>query len=62
MVEIENKDGQKSKTLGVTVKLSETPGSIRTAPVDFGGSTTAILQELGYSQEEITALEENDVV
>ncbi|MGD9300425.1 MAG: CaiB/BaiF CoA-transferase family protein [Desulfobacterales bacterium] len=62
VVEIENKDGQKSKTLGVTVKLSETPGSIRTAPVDFGESTAAILQEFGYSLEEINDFEENEVI
>jgi crotonobetainyl-CoA:carnitine CoA-transferase CaiB-like acyl-CoA transferase len=40
------------------VKLSETPGSIRTPPVDFGESTTAILEELGYTQEEIKTLKE----
>jgi crotonobetainyl-CoA:carnitine CoA-transferase CaiB-like acyl-CoA transferase len=62
VVEIENKDGQKSKTLGVTVKLSETPGSIRTAPVDFGESTAAILEEMGYTPEEIKNLEESEVI
>jgi len=56
VVEIEGKDGKKSKTLGVAVKLSETPGSVRTPPVDFGESTAAILEELGYTQEEIEAL------
>jgi len=62
VVEIEDKDGKKSKTLGVTVKLSETPGTIRTPPVDFGESTAAILKEFGYSPEEIKELEENEVI
>ncbi|MEJ2286065.1 MAG: CaiB/BaiF CoA-transferase family protein [Desulfobacterales bacterium] len=62
VVEIEGKDGKKSKTLGVSVKLSETPGSIRTPPVDFGESTAAILKEFGYSDEEILDLEAKKVI
>jgi crotonobetainyl-CoA:carnitine CoA-transferase CaiB-like acyl-CoA transferase len=62
VVEIEGKDGKKSKTLGVTVKLSETPGSVRTPPVDFGESTTGILEELGYNLEEIEAFENDGVI
>lgn len=62
VVDIKERDGNTSKTLGVSVKLSETPGSIRTPPVDFGESTTAILEELGYTQEEIKTLEEKKVI
>ena len=62
VVEIEDADGKKSKTLGVAVKLSDTPGSIRTPPVNFGESTTAVLEELGYSREEIKNFEDNDVI
>ena len=62
VVEVEGKDGQKSSTLGVAVKLSDTPGSIRTPPVNFGESTTAVLEELGYSREEIKIFEDNNVV
>ena len=61
VVEIEDNDGKKSKTLGVAVKLSETPGSVRTPPVEFGESTTAILRELGYKEEQIKAFAENEV-
>jgi len=46
----------------VPVKLSDTPGSIRTAPVGFGESTAVILGELGYSEEEIRALAEKEVI
>ncbi len=62
VVEIEGQDGKQSNTLGVPVKLSDTPGSIRTPPVNFGESTTAVLEELGYSREEIKVFEDNDVV
>jgi crotonobetainyl-CoA:carnitine CoA-transferase CaiB-like acyl-CoA transferase len=62
VVEIEDKDGKKSKTIGVTVKLSDTPGTIRTPPVDFGESTAAILQEMGYTEEEFKEFEEKGVV
>jgi crotonobetainyl-CoA:carnitine CoA-transferase CaiB-like acyl-CoA transferase len=62
VVEIEGKDGKKSKTLGVPVKLSDTPGAVRTPPVGFGSSTAAILEELGYTHEEIKLLEEKEVI
>ena len=62
VVEIEGPDGNKLQTLGVAVKLSDTPGSIRTPPVNFGESTATVLEELGYSQEEIKAFEKSDVV
>ncbi len=61
VVEIEGYDGKTSKTLGVPVKLSETPGAVRTPPVDFGESTPDILRELGYSEKEIKRFEEEGV-
>ena len=62
VVEIEGKDGQKSRTLGVPVKLSDTPGTVRTPPVDFGESTAAILKELGYDEDKIRELSEKEVI
>lgn len=61
VVDMKERDGNTSRTLGVSVKLSETPGSIRTPPVDFGESTTTILEELGYTREEIKNLEEKKI-
>ena len=61
VVEIKGSDGKRSKTLGVPVKLSETPGAVRTPPVDFGASTTDILRELGYSENEIERFEKDGV-
>ena len=62
VVEIKGNDGKTSKTLGVPVKLSETPGAIRTPPVDFGASTPDILRELGYSEKDIKEFEEAGVI
>ena len=62
VIEIKGQDGKKSKTLGVPVKLSDTPGSVRTPPVDFGQSTPDVLRELGYSEKDIQGFEESGVV
>jgi len=62
VVEIEGRDGRKSKTLGVPVKLSDTPGAVRTPPVEFGESTSAILRELGYDDNAIREFSEQGVV
>ena len=61
VVEIKGNDGKTSKTLGVPVKLGETPGAVRTPPVDFGESTPDILRELGYSEKDINEFEEAGV-
>jgi crotonobetainyl-CoA:carnitine CoA-transferase CaiB-like acyl-CoA transferase len=45
----------------VPIKLSETPGTVRTPPVDFGESTVSILQELGYNEDQIKAFADKGV-
>jgi crotonobetainyl-CoA:carnitine CoA-transferase CaiB-like acyl-CoA transferase len=45
------------RLLGLPIKLSQTPGSIRTAPPTLGQHTDAVLQkDLGLSAAEISAL------
>lgn len=61
VADIFDQNGKTTKTLGVPVKLSETPGSIRTPPVGFGESTTSILRELGYSEDQIKAFADKGV-
>lgn len=61
-VEFKDHDGKKADTIGIPVKLSETPGSLRTQPVTFGKHTKEVLTELGYSEDEITTLFDEQVV
>jgi len=56
IVEVAGKDGKKTLTIGVPVKLSETPGSVSTQPVAFGENTATILKELGYSKKQVKEL------
>jgi glutaryl-CoA transferase len=47
------------RLLGLPIKLSQTPGSVRTAPPTLGQHTDAVLQkDLGLSVAEISALRE----
>jgi crotonobetainyl-CoA:carnitine CoA-transferase CaiB-like acyl-CoA transferase len=57
VVELEQPELGKVRQLGVPVKLSRTPGDpSRPAPA-FGEHTEEVLRELGYSAEEIAAME-----
>ncbi len=62
ILELEGKTGNPQAAIGVPVKLSDTPGSVRSAAVDFGESTSAILKEMGYSEKEINAFAEAGVI
>ena len=62
IVEVVGEDGKKNLVMGIPVKLSETPGSVRTAPVDFGENTEEILKELEYSRKQIKELSKMGVI
>ncbi|MBF0100497.1 MAG: CoA transferase [Desulfobacterales bacterium] len=51
-----------SLTIGVPIKLSTTPGSVRTLPPEFGHNTELILKELGYSISDIQEFQSAGVV
>lgn len=56
LVEVENSKGVKERHVGIPIKLTDTPGSIRsTAPVP-GQHTEQVLLELGYTKNGIEAL------
>ena len=46
---------------GLPIKLSETPGEVRPAP-ELGQHTEEVLEELGYSWEEIGRLRESRTI
>ena len=50
------------KEFGIPIKLSGTPGSVRTAAPHAGEHTEAVLRELGMSAADITALKEKKIV
>jgi formyl-CoA transferase len=53
-------DGQ--KTLGVPIRLSESPGSARARPPAFNEHVDDILQELGFSADEAADLQRSNAV
>jgi crotonobetainyl-CoA:carnitine CoA-transferase CaiB-like acyl-CoA transferase len=59
---IQHPEAGEIRVIGVPVRLSETPGTIRLAPPRVGEHTGAILNELGYSAEQIETLRAEGVV
>jgi formyl-CoA transferase/CoA:oxalate CoA-transferase len=45
-----------TRVMGTPIKLSQTPGSIRTPPPTLGQHTAAVLEELGYDREMLASL------
>ena len=62
IVDMTDRDGNPLPQLGIPVKLSQTPGTVRTPPVGFGESTAAVLRAIGYSDEDIADFQNNGVV
>ena len=62
VVELEGPGGEKVRQAGISVKLSETPGSIRSLGSMPGADTRDILAGLGYSKIEIEKLREEGVI
>jgi formyl-CoA transferase/CoA:oxalate CoA-transferase len=62
LCELDHPKVGKVKVTGIPVKLSDTPGEIRTAPPVLGQDSREILTELGYSDQEIENLQREKVV
>ena len=50
------------KVLGIPIKLSETPGSVRSAPPTLGQHTDSVLRELAVPENEIIELRRQQVI
>ncbi len=63
VVEVKHPTAEKLKLIGIPVKYSETPGSVRLPPPLLGQHTQEILSDLlRYSKEEINALRKEGVI
>lgn len=62
VIDLEGKDGKTTPVIGVPVKLSRTPGKVRTPAVGFGESTVPILREIGYADDDIAAFQKKGIV
>ena len=50
------------KVVGIPIKMSDTPGSIRTAPPMLGEHTKQILETLGYVEAEIEEMRKTGII
>jgi len=62
VVELEHPTVGKVKQVGIAIKLSDTPGEIRSFPPLLGEHTNEVLQDLGYTAEEIEGLRREAIV
>ena len=59
---MDHPDGGTVRQLRNPVRYSETPTNVRRIPPALGEHTDDVLQELGYSDEQIQTLRTNSVV
>ena len=62
IVEVDHPEEGRIRQTGISIKLSETPGTIRNLGARPGESTGEILSELGYNQEEIKKFTEERII
>ncbi|GAI20767.1 unnamed protein product, partial [marine sediment metagenome] len=62
LVELEHPTGGKVKQVGIAIKLSDTPGKVRSLPPLPGEHTQETLLGLGYSEQRIDELRQEGVI
>jgi len=60
--EVEHSTIGMMKTLGIPIKLSDSPGSVRIAPPTLGQHNVEVLSRLGYSEDSIAELQQKGVI
>ena len=60
-VKLDHPKQKNSRNIGVAVKLSKTPGKIKTPAPLYGEHSSKILKELGYSEDEIINLVNSNI-
>ena len=62
VIEVEHPTEGKVKQVGIAIKLSDTPGKVRSLPSLAGEHTNEILISLGYSEQRISKLRQKGVI
>jgi crotonobetainyl-CoA:carnitine CoA-transferase CaiB-like acyl-CoA transferase len=62
IVEVETPSGEKVKQVGISLKFSATPGSIRFSASSLGQHTDEILADLGYGADAIARSREEGAI
>jgi len=62
LLEIDHPRFGKVNQVGIGIKLSDTPGEVRSLAARLGQHTDELLSGLGYSQAEIEKLRQDGVV
>lgn len=62
IIEVDDEKLGRSRTIGIPVKFSSTPGSVRRSAPALGEHTSEILEIVGCTSEELERLRENGVV
>ena len=62
VVELDHPAAGRIRNIGIPVKLSETPASVRRPPPTLGQHTAEVLAELGYAADDIAAMRESGAV
>jgi crotonobetainyl-CoA:carnitine CoA-transferase CaiB-like acyl-CoA transferase len=59
---VERPNGEPMRVVGVPIRLSETPGTVRSGPPAVGQHTAEVLASVGFSNDEIDAMRRDGAV